>query len=125
MRKLHPEIFRQRLIIEAKLEDDFEISPALIDSFLRELSSRLKMTLVEHSRNPDLRFVEEYGWAAYANWIESGVHLYTWKNKNFITIDIYTCKPFENDLAIELTKEKFAVAKDKETGELLLESIAI
>ncbi|MHA2402153.1 MAG: S-adenosylmethionine decarboxylase [Candidatus Kariarchaeaceae archaeon] len=124
MRKLRPEIFRQRLIIEAQLEKGFEITPMKMDTFLRELSRVLNMTLVEHSRNPDLRFVEEYGWAGYANWIESGVHMYTWKAKNFITIDIYTCKPFENEIAINLAKEMFAVDKD-ENDNLLLESIAI
>lgn len=40
-------------------------------------------------------------------WAESGCSIYTWDKFNFLSVEIYTCKKFENEKAAEYVKEYF------------------
>lgn len=101
MKDLAPQIKRQRLIIEATTKD--AIAPTLMYEYLYGISKVLDMTPYS---SPSFSLHEDYGWCAHMHWVESGISLYTWKNEDpiFFTIDIYTCKPFKVEKAIDYTK---------------------
>ncbi len=105
MKDLEPNITRQRLIIEAKYER--EIKEEDLKAFLLELGKVLKMTI---DIDPLVKRVEtgvHDGFYGYAHWVESGCHIYTWRKFNFLSVDIYTCKYFSVEKAVDFTKAFF------------------
>jgi S-adenosylmethionine decarboxylase len=41
--------------------------------------------------------------------IDSGIALYVWSKAQFASIVIYTCKSFDSKIAVEATKDFFAM----------------
>jgi S-adenosylmethionine/arginine decarboxylase-like enzyme len=112
MKNLAPDIIRRRMIIEATL--NVNLTAEEIHGYLVSLSNTLGMTPVGV---PTLRYSSGYGWAAYLNWTESGVHMYSWDknahpspNAPFFTVDIYTCKEFDTVRAVGYTRSFFSYA---------------
>jgi len=100
---LAPTIYRQRLVIEgypqkAITDDD-------IKKYLSELSSiiGMKQLIVPVTHRSDT-----FGWAGWVHWETSGAHFYAWDQPIlFYSVDIYTCKAFDPQIAIEYTKKFF------------------
>ena len=103
MQDLATSITRQRLIIEGKC--DQPITDNQIKEYLSGLSNALKMTtLIE----PVTHKSDKYGWAGWIHWDSSGCHFYAWDDPfPFFSSDIYTCKKFDINTAIEFTKNFF------------------
>ncbi len=103
MRDLAPQITRQRLVIEGTCPE--AITDDQIKDYLKKLSEVLKMrTLIE----PVTHRSDLYGWAGWIHWETSGAHFYAWeKPLLFFSVDIYTCKAFEEEAAREFTREYF------------------
>ena len=103
---LAPNIVRRRLVIECIHKGNF--NEQNIYDYMVELSNVMNMTIVTL---PTINDVEEYGFAAYMSWKESGMHVYTWnktdQRPNFMSIDIYTCKDFNIKDVIQCTTDKF------------------
>ena len=104
MKNLAPDIFRQRLIMEGLIEQNPQ--PALMVKYLEELSEELKMVPLT---SPNCSYHAEHGWCSHMHWVTSGVHMYTWEHHNpvFFTVDVYTCKPFNDLVAVTFTKDFF------------------
>lgn len=101
-RDLAPGIHRQRLVVEGKRAEP--ISAVQIVDYLSALSEQLGMiTLLE----PVTHQSDKYGWAGWIHWETSGAHFYAWDDPVFFSVDIYTCVPFDNDRALEFTREFF------------------
>ena len=104
---LAPNIVRRRLVIECIHKGNF--NERKIYDYMIQLSDLMNMTIVTL---PTINDVEEYGFAAYMSWKESGMHVYTWnktdQRPNFMSIDIYTCKNFEVKDVINFTKNIFS-----------------
>ncbi|MDB5260427.1 MAG: uncharacterized protein JWN37_658 [Candidatus Nomurabacteria bacterium] len=100
---LAPEIFRQRLVIEGIPHDT--ISALLISNYLKDLSVQIDMvTLIE----PITHRSEKFGWLGWIHWETSGAHFYAWETPIlFFSVDIYTCKRFDAQIAVNFTKEFF------------------
>ncbi|MGY2083225.1 S-adenosylmethionine decarboxylase [Blastococcus sp. SYSU DS0539] len=103
-RDLAPEIVRQRLVIEgvpARPVDD-----AQIRAYLSALSREVEMVqLIE----PVTHRSDLYGWAGWIHWETSGAHFYAWEQPRlFFSVDIYTCKAFDPDVAVAFTTDFFA-----------------
>lgn len=100
---LAPEIFRQRLVIEGLV--DTNISAPQISAYLSDLSRVLDMiALVE----PVTHRSDRYGWAGWIHWETSGAHFYAWEQpRQFFSVDIYTCKAFDIERAVEFTSDTF------------------
>ncbi len=96
MRDLAPDVFRQRMIIEGTTKEP--ISPEDMKNLLNKLCFVLNMVALT---KPTLNYCEEYGWCAHMHWVTSGIHMYTWNNREppFFSIDLYTCKPFNTVIA--------------------------
>ena len=101
---LAPDIYRQRIIIEGTLHNAF--NPVDMGIYCNEISRVLNMTPVS---KPKVDYAEEYGWCCFMHWKESGMHIYSWDNREpkFFSIDIYTCKTFEQADAVRYTEEFF------------------
>ncbi len=103
MRDLAPEIYRQRLVIEAFPKA--HLTEFQIKKYLSELSVVLKMkTLIQ----PVTHKSDQFGWAAWIHWETSGAHFYAWDQPRlFFSVDIYTCKRFSPKKALAFTEKFF------------------
>ena len=101
---LAPDICRQRLVVEGTLYNAF--NPIDMTRYCQDISVVLNMTPVS---KPKTDFAEDYGWCCFMHWKESGMHIYSWDNRNprFFSIDIYTCKTFKPQDVINFTQEFF------------------
>jgi hypothetical protein len=102
-RDLAPEIVRQRLVIEgvpARPVGDVQIR-----RYLSALSREVDMVqLLE----PVTHRSDLYGWAGWIHWETSGAHFYAWEQPRlFFSVDVYTCKAFDEDTAVSFTREFF------------------
>ncbi len=103
MRDLAPKIHRQRLVVEGYPQQ--VISDEQIKDYLLQLSDVLEMnSLIE----PVTHKSTKYGWAGWIHWENSGAHFYAWERPQlFFSVDIYTCKPFDPDVARAFTQGYF------------------
>lgn len=102
---LAPEIYRQRLVIEGK--PNYSITDADIREYLSKLSKVLKMKTV---LKPITHKSTKFGWAGWIHWETSGAHFYAWDVPFlFFSVDIYTCKKFDDSVAVKFTKKFFNV----------------
>lgn len=104
---LAPTIYRQRLVIEGY--PDRPISDKDIKDYLSQLSPILGMVTV---LDPVTHRSDLYGWAGWIHWETSGAHFYAWEQPLlFFSVDIYTCKEFDPNVAVEFTKKYFNTKK--------------
>lgn len=102
---LAPEITRQRLVIEGYPRQ--AITDEAIREYLTQLSSELGMRALI---TPVTHRSDKFGWAGWIHWETSGAHFYAWEvPRLFFSVDIYTCKSFDVDVAVRFTKEFFSV----------------
>jgi S-adenosylmethionine decarboxylase len=102
-KNLAPEIVRQRLIVEGY--PSANITDEQIKDYFLKLSEVCGMkTLAE----PTTHKSDMYGWAGWIHWETSGAHFYAWDQpRSFFSVDIYTCKLFSAEKAVEFTKKYF------------------
>lgn len=104
MTDLAPDIHRQRLVVEGLVDEP--IGREQIEQYLAELSEVLDMTTV---LAPVTHQSERFGWAGWIHWETSGAHFYAWDQPVlFFSVDIYTCKWFSPERAVNFTREFFA-----------------
>lgn len=103
MPDLAPDIYRQRLVIEGTCRK--AVDEAAVRRYLSELSEVCGMTRL---MEPVTHRSELFGWAGWIHWETSGAHLYAWERPRlFLSVDVYTCKPFDPQAAIEFTRGFF------------------
>jgi len=108
MKNLEPKIYRQRLTIEAKYNRI--ISEKVIKDFLIDFAKAIRMTPLTKPLifSPNkIQHPLHHGIAGFMAWAESGCSIYTWDKFNFLTVEIYTCKKFENSKAVNFIKKYF------------------
>lgn len=104
---LAPEIYRQRLVVEGLVTAP--ITAPQIEDYLGQLSIILDMTTL---LTPVTHQSDTYGWAGWIHWETSGAHFYAWDQPRlFFSADIYTCKAFSADTAVDFTRRFFGAAK--------------
>ena len=101
---LAPDICRQRMILEGTLHNPFEKDDMV--TYCKEISTVLDMVPIGE---PITDFAEKYGWCCFMHWKESGMHIYSWDDRDpkFFSIDIYTCKSFDPMDVARFTEEFF------------------
>ena len=106
-RDLAPSIVRQRLVVEGTA--NHRIDDAEIRDYLKALSRVCAMTVLIE---PVTHRSDRYGWAGWVHWETSGAHFYAWEEPQvFFSVDIYTCKKFDAQAAVEFTR-RFLDADD-------------
>lgn len=103
MKKLVPDLVRQRVIIEATTQA--MVKPKQIVAYLDELA---RVTGMEKMSGPYVYSAHEMGFGGWIHWKSSGATFYSYPtNPPLFTVDCYTCKPFSAADAVEFTKEYF------------------
>jgi S-adenosylmethionine decarboxylase len=104
---LAPGIHRQRLVVEG-----VPTAPVCADDVIDYLGS-LSEVLDMHVLSPPVTHrSERYGWAGWIHWETSGAHLYAWEQPQlFLSVDIYTCKPFDPMAAVDHAATFFAMSR--------------
>ena len=107
MKDLAPDIYRQRLVIEG-----IPLKP-INDEDIKEYLSKLSDTLDMRTLLPPVTHLsDKFGWAGWIHWESSGAHFYAWEQPRlFFSVDIYTCKKFDDQKAIDFTKQYFGATK--------------
>ena len=110
MRDLAPDIVRQRLIVEGFFT--VEVDEAVIRRFFAGLTAALALrTYGEPTIFSPGREGKEanQGYDAFVPLIDSGISLYVWSARRFLSLIAFTCKPFDVDVAVEWTRDFFAM----------------
>jgi len=111
MKDIAPDIFRQRLLIEAYYGVD--ISKEIIEKYFAEIIEHLslrsygKPAIFAPSEN--LGSEGNEGFDAFIPLIDSGISIYVWSPSKFLSVLIYTCKQFDEPKAIAFTKQFFKI----------------
>ena len=110
MKDLAPEIFRKRLLIEGFFT--VNVNEQTIKDFFEFLTNSLSFQtygapIIHHTSGAGKD--ENQGYDAFVPLIDSGIYLAVWSNQKFFSLVIYTCKEFNEDLAVKKTREFFSV----------------
>ena len=112
MKDLEPRVYRQRLIIEARYAKP--ITEDLVKRYLLELTRVAGMTVINgpfiSSATGKAKPIHA-GYEGAVIWAESGAQIYTWEQFNFLTVDVYTCKRFDDQKLIDFTREFFQLTE--------------
>jgi S-adenosylmethionine decarboxylase len=90
---LAPNLYRQRCSIELLTDLNLyntDVAEELLENFLHDLCGTLGMTIII---DPIVRTVDD-GTSAYVMFQESGCSVHSWYEYKFVSVDLYSCKPF-------------------------------
>jgi hypothetical protein len=110
MKNIAPDIFRQRLLIEAYY-------PGEVDS------EKVRLYLLGVAAHLDLRTyadpivfspaglgrTENQGFDGFVPLIDSGIAAYFWTGPRFLSVLLYTCRGFDPDAALSFTRQFFNI----------------
>ncbi len=103
MDNLCPQLTRQRLSIEAKVEG-YRMGVAQVRVFAKLLTEAIGMSMIDGIEpivwTPDTG--KHAGVTFVQPWVESALQIHTWSEFDFIAIDIFTCKPFNTQEVVDL-----------------------
>ena len=90
-----------------------------IENFLFELVSKIKMNIIKGpivmNYNPPEKL--ERGVTGFVILAESHISIHTYPEKNYFSLDIFSCKEFDVEKIKGFLKEKFSI---KETNDFLI-----
>lgn len=112
MDNLAPDIFRQRLLIEGFYT--LEVNEVVINNYFKNIAETLSLKMYGEPiifSPGSLGKEGNQGYDAFAPLIDSGISLYIWSNQQFLSAVIYTCKGFDETLAVDATINFFKTSK--------------
>ncbi len=102
-KNLAPNLVRQRLLIEGTSKE--VVGPEEIKSYLLKLAEVTEMEILS---GPFAYPAHGIGYGGWIHWVTSGAHFYSYSTEPpLFTVDIYTCKSFSAEKAVEFTREFF------------------
>jgi S-adenosylmethionine decarboxylase len=111
MKDLAPEIFRQRLLMEARWTID--VDAELVRGYLLGLAAELGLTPygdpIVFSPAAGQGRPENAGFDSFLPLINSGISGYFWTEQRFLSVVLYSCTAFDPDAAVAFTKGYFAI----------------
>lgn len=113
MRRLAPEIFRKRLLLEGFFTRAPVDAHVLRDYFAfitRELGLRTYGEPIVHETSGQGKAVNQ-GFDAFVPLIDSGIYVCVWSQPRFLSVILYTCAEFDDARAAELTREFFQLSE--------------
>jgi hypothetical protein len=114
IKNLAPNIFRQRLLIEGFYT--INISRETIEKYLLDVAEYLKLRTygkpIIFAPASGMGKEENAGYDAFVPLIDSGISAYFWSSAKFFSIVVYTCKEFDEQAAINFTREYFDVSDE-------------
>jgi S-adenosylmethionine decarboxylase len=113
MRRIAPEIFRKRLLIEGFFARHPVVGQTLVDYFefiTGRLGLRTYADPIVHRTSGQGRAANE-GYDAFVPLIDSGIYVCVWSVPRFVSVILYTCAEFDSAEATALTREYFGIAE--------------
>ncbi len=110
MKNLAPDIFRQRLLLEGFYT--INVDEKIIFDYFKKITESLKLKMYDKPiifSTGGIGKEQNQGYDAFVPLIDSGVSVYIWSNAKFLSLIIYTCKGFDENAAIEVTKKFFKI----------------
>ena len=106
MKNLAPHIIRQRLLIEGfyKIYVDEDVIKRFYKKLTKALGLRTYAEPVIHNTSGQGKEVNQ-GYDCFVPLMDSGIYLGAWTNEKFLSMIIYTCKKFNVNKAVEVTKD--------------------
>ncbi len=106
MKNLAPNIKRQRLLIEGFYSID--VDKSVIEKYFKGITDYLQLKMywepIIFSPGGEGK-KKNQGYDAFVPLIDSGISVYVWSNAKFLSLIIYTCKDFDENKAMEFTKD--------------------
>ena len=112
MRDLAPDILRQRLLIEGFF--DRPVDEEAIRDFFATLTEGMSLRAYGAPTifAPEGAGREENeGYDAFVPLIDSGISLYVWTAPRFLSVVMFTCKRFDSEQAVAITREFFRMSE--------------
>ena len=106
MKNLAPRITRQRPLIEGlyKIEVDAKVIKKYFETIVKALGLRTYAEPIIHSTSGQGKEINQ-GYDAFVPLIDSGIYVGVWTNEKFFSTVIFTCKRFDENKAVEVTKK--------------------
>ena len=117
MRDLAPDIVRHRLLIEGLYERD--VTREDVERYLTGIAAHLSLRTygnpIVHAPGGAGKDANE-GFDAFIPLIDSGISLYVWSKRRFFAAVLFTCKAFDEQSAVDFTREFFAAREVEHRG---------
>lgn len=115
MKNSHPKVFGYQLLLDlydckSGVCDDLDFGYRFLDNIVEEIGME-KQAPPNIFRSDEVKYPYKAGLSGWVPLIESSVVIHTLTVKNFITIDIYSCKYFEPKKAVAFCKKYFSPKK--------------
>ncbi len=111
MQDLAPDIFRQRLLVEAHYQ--LGLQKQDLGELLTGLAAELGLTpygeVVVFSPGEDQGRPENAGFDAFLPLVDSGIAAYFWSKPRFASLLIYSCAAFDEGKAVEYLRRALNV----------------
>lgn len=112
-RRLAPEIFRKRLLIEGYFARP-EVDAGTIRDYFTTITGRLNLRTygepIVHQTSGQGKAANE-GYDAFVPLIDSGIYVCVWSVRRFMSVILYTCAEFDEGVATEVTKGFFQLTE--------------
>jgi ADP-ribose pyrophosphatase len=111
-RRIAEDIIRQRLLMEGYYGID--VDEGAIERYFTGLAQFLDLRMYG---KPTIFSTggqgkeENQGYDAFVPLIDSGISIYVWVNKRFVSIVLYTCKSFSSERAAKFTRDFFGISE--------------
>jgi S-adenosylmethionine decarboxylase len=106
MEDIAPDILRQRLLIEAYYQAD--IDQVRTENYLVEVAKHLGLRIYA---KPIVHVTgdvgDNQGFDGFVPLIDSGISVYVWTAKKFVSTVLFTCKEFDVERAVEFVRQYF------------------
>ncbi len=110
MKNLAPDILRQRFLMEGFVNID--VDKSVIENYFKKITDALSLRMygepIIFSPGGEGK-AENQGFDAFVPLIDSGISLYYWSSAKFLSVVVYTCKSFDENKALDVTKEFFKI----------------
>ena len=110
MKNLAPDILRQRFLMEGFV--NINVDKSVIENYFKKITDALSLRMygkpIIFSPGGEGK-TENQGFDAFVPLIDSGISLYYWSFAKFLSVVIYTCKSFDENKALDVTKEFFKI----------------
>jgi S-adenosylmethionine decarboxylase len=117
MRDLAPDIVRQRQLIEGFYT--IEVDEDVIRAYFTKLTDALALRTYDVPiifAPGGLGRTENEGYDAFVPLIDSGISLYVWSGPKFLSVVTFTCKAFDAEKAVDVTREFFGMTDLEQTN---------
>lgn len=113
MRRLAPEIFRKRLLIEGYFKRS-DLDADGIRRYFTTITSGLGLRTygepIIHQTSGQGKAANE-GFDAFVPLIDSGIYVCVWSTQGFLSVILYTCAEFDEAVATDVTRRYFEMGE--------------